>query len=141
MYQGGCLCGNVSFAIKANLKQAIYCHCQFCRKSHGSPYISVLVVLPNNFTVLSGESELKRYPEDESRTGRFVCNNCGSHLYTEAKKGLPLSVNTAALDDEAQVEAMAHTNLESKSPIVSIFDSLPQFNTSLTQADYMALIS
>lgn len=94
MYKGSCLCGMVNFEIKANLKHAINCHCKYCRKSHGSPYITILVVLPNNLTILSGENNLKRYPKDESKTGRIVCDNCGSHLYAESKKGLPVSVNT-----------------------------------------------
>lgn len=141
MHKGSCLCGTIKLEIKANLKHAINCHCQYCRKSHGSPYITILVVLPNNLMMLSGENNLKRYPEDENKTGRFICDKCGSHIYTESKKGLPVSVNTSVLDDESKIEIMAHTNIESKSSMVHITDELPTFHGNMKQEDYMNLIS
>lgn len=143
MYRCSCRCGSVKFEIAANLKQAINCYCQYCRKSHGSQYVTVVVVLPENFKLLHGENSLKRYPEDENKTGRIVCSKCGSQLYTETSNGLPLSVHVSALDDEKDehaVEVMAHTNIESKSPITTITDGLPQFSGCITKDDYMTLI-
>ena len=140
MHKCSCLCGSVRFDINTHLKNAINCHCKFCRKSHGSPFVTVLVVLPEYFTLLSGEENLQRYPEDETKTGRIVCNICGSKLFTETAKGAPLSVYAAALEDESEVEVMAHTNVESKSPFVVISDNLPQFGGSITKEDYMKMV-
>jgi len=140
MHQCRCLCGSVTFEIEANLNHAVNCHCKYCRRSHGSQYVTVLVVLPNNFNILSGEDCLKRYPEDENKTGRIVCSKCGSKLYAETKKGLPISVHTSVLEDESQVKIMAHTNIESKSPALTIVDDLPKFSGSITKDDYMKLV-
>lgn len=141
MHNCKCLCGDVEFEINSNLKQAINCHCKDCRKSHAAPYVTVLVVLPEYFKITKGQDKLQRYPADLNKTGRFICGSCGSKLYTESTPGRPLSVHTSALEQEEDVEVMAHVNIASKNPNYQFTDELPKFNGHITKDDYMALVA
>ena len=140
MFKCSCLCGDVEFEIRANLSQAINCHCRSCRKSHGAPYVTVLVVLPENYEITKGAEKLCRLPSDKEKTGRYICSSCGSKLFTETAPGLPISVHASALVNEDLVNVMAHTNVGSKCPTVVIQDELPQFDGSITKEDYMELV-
>lgn len=139
MHSCSCLCGEVQFDIYTQLHHAIHCHCRDCRKSHGSPFITLFVVLPQYFTITKGQSHLKRYPENPVKTGRYVCDLCGSKLYAESEKGKPVSVYTSALLDDSAVRAMAHVNVESKCSTVVISDDLPQFAGQIGKEEFMAL--
>ncbi len=140
MFKCSCLCGDVEFEIKANPSHAINCHCRACRKSHGAPYVTVLVVLDENYEITKGSEKLTRLPSDTKKTGRYICSSCGSKLFTETAPGLPISVHTSTLVNEDVVKVMAHTNVESKCPSVVINDDLPQFEGSITKQEYMSLV-
>lgn len=140
MFECRCLCGDVEFEIKANLNHAINCHCQSCRKSHGAPYVTVLVVLNDNYKITKGIEKLSRLPINPDKTGRFICSSCGSKLFTETAQGLPISVHTTTLVNENLVKIMAHTNVASKCSQIQIQDDLPQFKGSITKDDYMKLV-
>ena len=141
MYECSCLCRSVRFEIKANLNHAINCHCKSCRKSNGSQFVTVLVVLPDNLKFITGENKVKRFPVDESKTGRYVCEECGSKLFAEMAKGLPYSVYTSSLENEEEVQVMAHTNVGSKSPVCKINDNIPQFEGQISRDEYISLVS
>lgn len=139
MFKCRCLCGDVEFEIRANPSHAINCHCRSCRKSHGAPYVTVLVVLSEHYEITKGVESLSRLPCEKQKTGRYICSSCGSKLFTETAPGLPISVYTSTLVNEELVKVIAHTNVESKCSTVVIQDDLPQFERSITKEDYMKL--
>ena len=44
MLTGSCLCGAIAYEADAELARIIHCHCQTCRKTHGSAFSSVTAV-------------------------------------------------------------------------------------------------
>ncbi|KAJ3006473.1 UNVERIFIED_CONTAM: hypothetical protein HDU68_004042, partial [Siphonaria sp. JEL0065] len=57
-----------------------YCHCNSCRKSHGSPFSLYSQVARTNFQVTGPTTEYHSYKGDWN-TYRVRCTDCGSPLY------------------------------------------------------------
>ena len=51
---GGCLCGDIRYRIEAAPVEALYCHCQICRRAHGAPVVAWLTVPLDGFVVTAG---------------------------------------------------------------------------------------
>jgi len=41
MLTGSCLCGHVAYEVDASPSMIVHCHCQTCRKTHGSAFSTV----------------------------------------------------------------------------------------------------
>ena len=44
MLNGSCLCGSVAYEVDAPVGPIVHCHCETCRKAHGSAFSSVTSV-------------------------------------------------------------------------------------------------
>ena len=49
MLTGSCLCGAVAYEADAALERIVHCHCQTCRKTHGTAFSSVTAVPREKF--------------------------------------------------------------------------------------------
>jgi len=56
MISGSCLCGKVRYEISGQVGDIVHCHCQTCRKAHGSAFSSVAAVDDNAFTLIGRDS-------------------------------------------------------------------------------------
>lgn len=79
--QGSCLCGQVAYAIQAELKKFYYCHCEQCRKLTGAAHAANILAQPAEINWLKGEDKIKRYDAPKGREFTHVfCTDCGSGL-------------------------------------------------------------
>ena len=127
VHAGGCLCGAVRFELRGALPPAVNCHCRFCRRAHGSAFVTIAWVQEAGLRFVRGEDALVRH---ESPAGyRAFCVHCGARLFA----GLPgsgfLSLALGSLDDPPARKPIMHVNVESKAPWYEIRDDLPQFLT------------
>ena len=82
MLEGSCLCGAIAYAVEAAAGPIVHCHCQTCRKAHGSAFSSVSNVPRAAFRWTRGEDALCRYESSPGKS-RYFCARCGSHLMAE----------------------------------------------------------
>ena len=68
MLAGSCLCGSVAYEVDAPAGPIVHCHCETCRKAHGSAFSSVMSVPREKFRWLRGEELLGSH---ESSPGKF----------------------------------------------------------------------
>ena len=128
MYTGSCLCGEVRYELDCELPAIVNCHCQFCRRAHGSAFTTVTWVLASAFRFSAGEKEVASF----SRSGgcRHFCRICATRLFSRADSQADhLSLIVASLDQEPPAGPVAHLNLESKAGWYEILDDCPQFQT------------
>ena len=82
MLEGSCLCGAVAYEVDAEAGPIVHCHCETCRKAHGSAFSSVCNVPRNAFRWVRGDDVRGGYESAPGKIRNF-CRTCGSHLMAE----------------------------------------------------------
>ena len=82
-HEGGCLCGQIRYATKAQPVRLTYCHCRFCQRATGSAYLVEPIFLKSDFAVIAGAPSVYRHRSEGS--GKMVdvhfCATCGTKLF------------------------------------------------------------
>jgi hypothetical protein len=123
-YRGSCLCGEVEYEAEGPLEFAHHCHCSYCRKSGGTPYVTGAMAPARRF--VRGEQHAARY---ESSPGfhRWFCRRCGSPLPGDPVGGATF-VHYGTLDGDPGVPPAFHIFVATKAPWWEIHDSLRTFD-------------
>lgn len=99
--KGSCLCGSVSFEIKAPLAAFRYCYCSRCRKASGSAHAANIFVPQSQFAWSAGEPLVNHFKLADAKTFAVsFCTRCGSrvpHLIRERNEFL---IPAGLLDDD-----------------------------------------
>jgi hypothetical protein len=104
-YKGSCHCGKVRFEAELDLAAGTgKCNCSICTKLRWW----AALIKPEDFRLLSGESELGDYQFGTKQGHHVFCKTCGVHPlapgYVEEIAGAFYSVNLGCLDDVAPTE-------------------------------------
>ena len=101
--KGSCLCGAVNYKFTGPVKVFQYCHCTRCQKVTGSAHASNIIIDPENFEWLKGESEVGRYELEEAKYfASSFCKKCGSNLPWLTQGGRAMIVPAGTLNDDPQ---------------------------------------
>jgi hypothetical protein len=107
MLTGSCLCGSVVYEADAPAGPIVHCHCQTCRKTHGTAFSSVTNVPRERFRFVKGEELLNAF---ESSPGKFrkFCSRCGSHIVAERISQPTVLLRLGCLDTPIDDNPRAH---------------------------------
>jgi hypothetical protein len=124
MITGSCLCGSVRYKISGDIGDIVHCHCQKCRKAHGSAFSSVAAVNDESFTLL-GKETLKGY---ESSLGkyRYFCLGCGTQIYAKRMNTEHIILRLGSVDSEITAAEKNHIWVSEKASWYTINSSLPE---------------
>ena len=86
-FTGGCLCGDVRFAVTGPPDRVGICHCLDCRKHHGALFHASAVFAQEAVTV---DGDVSSYED------RFFCPRCGSSVYS--RSGDEIDIHLGSLD-------------------------------------------
>lgn len=125
-FKGSCLCGSVTYELRGEAKRFYHCHCQRCRKASGTGHATNVMVKPDEFHWLSGESLLKRYkvPEAERFFTHF-CMECGSAMPRQVPELGMIVIPAGSLDHELEMEPEARIFWDSRSAWSCAGDAIP----------------
>jgi len=124
MINGSCLCGRVSYRISGSVGEIVHCHCQTCRKAHGSAFSSVAAVQDSDFE-LNGAEHLSQYESSPGKTRHF-CRHCGTQIYAK-RVGTPhIVLRLGSLDDDPACREKNHIWVSQKASWYQIDSQLPQ---------------
>ena len=73
MLTGSCLCKSVAYEVDAAPGPIVHCHCETCRKTHGSAFSSVSNVPRDKFRWVRGQEQLSsmsRHPVNSAISAR-----------------------------------------------------------------------
>ena len=122
---GSCLCKSVRYEITGAIEIMGNCHCSICRKSHGAPFVTWVVISPDQFRWTAGEEFVQGY-DSSPGIQRCFCRKCGSSLAT-AHNGRISEVAVGTVDGDPGLRTGAHIFVGSKASWHEITDDLPQF--------------
>ena len=82
-HEGGCLCGDIRYTVTADPLRVTICHCRFCQKSTGGPYLVEPIFQKSDVVINQGTpSEYEHISEGSGLklTTKF-CGRCGTKVY------------------------------------------------------------
>jgi hypothetical protein len=118
----------------------VNCHCRFCRKAHGAPFTTLLLMPFNKFELLEGKALLASFEVKTLNSLRLFCSNCGTRLYNHSPSKGMISLMVASLDTPAALHPVANINVESKCSWYQINDGLPQFSSVPSPREFGQLL-
>ena len=93
---GRCLCGAVTFTVKAMTNRVDACHCGMCRRWGGGPFMSVSC---GTDVVFTGAANITVYDSSEWAERGF-CKVCGSHLFYRLKQSNEHELPAGLFDEQ-----------------------------------------
>jgi hypothetical protein len=123
-----CLCGDVAWSVDGPLAYVHHCHCQRCRKSHGTAFATFAFFAAASLRWERGADGVERYTAASGYTRAF-CRHCGSMVPSGVAlfEGLA-EMPVGPLDSQTEVRPEVHVFVGSKAPWYRIDDGLPQFD-------------
>lgn len=138
---GRCLCGVVQYALSGGpeTRVIVNCHCSYCRRAHGSAFVTVALMRRSRIDWTAGEA-LSRFRSPAGGI-RFFCSECGTRLCNSPPVADGLSVAVATPDEGPPEAVVAHVNTESKAPWYEILGGLPEFAALPTGEEFAKLMA
>ena len=124
MIKGSCLCGDVTYQISGNVGQIVHCHCETCRKAHGSAFSSVASVQDDDFELVSA-SELSSFESSKGKV-RFFCSKCGTQIFAKRDGSTHIILRLGSLDDNPMTSEKNHIWVSQKASWYSINSNLAE---------------
>ncbi len=127
MLKGSCLCAQVKYVLSGAPLFLENCHCNMCRKLHGSAYTTFAKVKVSDFQFVAGHSLLIRY-QSSPEVQRSFCKICGGKFTFEWEK-IPdyIWLVAGTLDDDPRLKPKFHIFFESKASWHEVHDTLPKY--------------
>ena len=127
MSTGSCHCQTVRFEISEEIWGFMHCHCETCRKIHGTVYGSSALVKREGFKVVAGEEAITAYESTPGKK-RCFCSRCGTHVYAyfEARPD-NIILRLGTIHGDPGIRPQAHIWVSHKASWYEIQDDLPQF--------------
>ena len=92
MAKGSCLCGQIEYEVELMPDKTFNCHCSYCRKAHGTAFVTLTLAKGETLKIIKGEALLKEHMNGLGGYRAF-CSECGTRLMNYAPdKTLYLSV-------------------------------------------------
>lgn len=129
---GSCLCGDVRFSATLPSKWAAHCHCTYCQRAHGAPFVTWVGFQSGQVTIDPAGSQPSWY-ESSAGAQRGFCAHCGSPMFFRSTRWpdelhIARALITGALDREPS----AHVFYETHVPWLQVNDALPKKNSEGT---------
>ncbi|MEQ9487886.1 MAG: GFA family protein [Alphaproteobacteria bacterium] len=126
---GGCHCGNISYAAEIDPDKVFLCHCEDCQQLSGTAFRTVVPLPEADFELLSGTLKIYvKTAESGNKREQAFCPECGSPIYATsvggASRKLGLRVGTARQRNE--LPPKAHSWARHAQPWLSTLDGLPK---------------
>ncbi len=123
---GGCLCGQVRYQVQRKHLNAMHCHCQMCRKAHGTAFSTHVITRPEQLLWRGGSAALVPY-ESSREAFREFCSACGTHILVHGQSGDDtLAIPAGTLDGDPPITILGHMFVEERVGWFVIADALPQ---------------
>lgn len=123
---GTCLCGAIRFQAALPTKWVAHCHCTYCRRAHGAPFVTWAGFPSQAFALAPGSSEPAWY-ESSPGARRAHCPRCGTPMFFESTRWPgEMHVARALIEGALDREPAAHVFYETHVAWLEVKDDLPR---------------
>jgi hypothetical protein len=121
---GGCLCGALRYAARAEPIDAGYCHCRVCQRSSGAPVLAWASFPKGALTYTLGSPASYR---SSPKAVREFCAACGTQIVFREDGATRVDLNIGSLDQPDAIAPQYHIWTESRIPWFETADELPRY--------------
>ncbi len=121
VHHGSCLCGQVKYEVRGQLRPVAYCHCVQCRKQFG--HYCAATNASADAVAITGD--VAWYASSDTARRGF-CPTCGSGLFWKREGGTTVSIMAGSLDGPTGLQPSRHIFCADKGDYYEITDGLPQ---------------
>ena len=123
---GGCLCGEIRYAVHGPLRDVIVCHCGDCRRWHG--HASAMSSAHRDDVSIDQPGSVRWFtvPGDGLRPRRGFCPTCGSSLLWDAPERSTIGITAGTMDSPTGLRTSGHVYVSKASDYEVFADGLPQ---------------
>jgi hypothetical protein len=128
---GGCLCGGVAYEVRGPVRDALLCHCENCRRTHGN-YSAYASARREDLVMVKNET-LRWYHTDKDVTPnvqRGFCSECGASVFWDPEGYEYVYFSAGSLDQPTGIGSAGHIWLSEKGDWYEITDELPRSDES-----------
>ena len=118
---GGCLCGELRYAVDEDPVTLYVCHCTDCQRQSGSSFALSMIVRNEALEVLRGEPREARVelPDGRVKQPRF-CGRCGTRVWALSTQAGLTVIEPGTLDDTLWLRPVGHIWTRSAQPWVTL---------------------
>ncbi len=125
---GGCLCGDIRYAIASPALFVSQCCCKDCQKATGTGHTTIIGIHKDQLALTGTPATYTNAGESGGKVTRHFCGRCAGRLYTSGDMpGDYIMVQAGSLDDPGQVSPQNVIYVKDKIHWDKVDDSLPQF--------------
>ena len=125
--RGSCLCGAVTYEVRAPFIRFAHCHCARCRKKTGSAHATNLYVAPDHFRWTAGQELTRRWDLPTAKSfATTVCTRCGGPMPHLTRSGREMVIPAGTLDDVPSISPRGRIYWASRAPWSCDGDDLPR---------------
>ena len=121
---GSCLCGDVRFRGVGKPEWVVNCHCKWCQRQSGGPFLTYVGFLSENLKWTKGTPSLY---ESSPSVERGFCSNCGSTLSFARPDLGEISVFAGSLNEPPDTQPTGHAFFDHADPWLKLSDSVPRW--------------
>jgi hypothetical protein len=134
-FAASCLCGAVTWRVRAPVPPMFHCHCAPCRKTHGTAF-ATYVAVPSSSISVQGEAVVRWRGEADGE--RCFCRHCGS-VVPHAVAGMTFAP-AGSFDADPGARPALHAFVGARAPWYPITDGLPQHEAHPPGVDQGAVV-
>ncbi len=124
--RGSCLCGSVRVEGRLPSKWVAHCHCTYCRRAHGAPFVTWAGFHAADVSIEDPESRLQWY-ESSPGARRGSCSRCGSPMiFTSTRWPGETHLARALLDEHLDKQPSMHVFYDTHVSWLKVRDGLPK---------------
>jgi len=126
VHAGRCLCGAIRVFVRGPLAPMMYCHCAQCRRTAGAPFLAVLPVAAEAWSLEDPQHLLGEFRASPDKA-RCFCTRCGAPVFSR-RDGVPgVRVRAGLFDELGGVTHAGHIFAASAAPWHDITGKLPRY--------------
>lgn len=124
--RGQCLCGGVRFTATLPTKWVAHCHCSYCRRAHGAPFVT-WAGFASEQVAIDVDGVQPTWYDSSPGAQRGFCPRCGSPmLFTSTRWPGEMHVARALIDGPLDRLPSAHVFYERHVDWLDVRDDLPK---------------
>ena len=124
--RGSCLCGKVRFVAALPTKWVAHCHCTYCRRAHGAPFVTWAGFQSGQVSI-DADGVAPTWYESSPGAERAFCPHCGSPmLFKSLRWPGEIHIARALIAEALDKEPRAHVFYETHVPWLQVNDELPK---------------